>query len=62
MWIYYFCIDIGKEMELWMKVMLDVVLVQIEFVKRVDKIIFENVLIKESNNIFNYRVLIKLEI
>lgn len=31
---YYFCTDTGKEMELWMKAMLDAALVQTEPVKR----------------------------
>ena len=31
---YYFCADTGKEMELWMKAMLDAALVQTEPVKR----------------------------
>ncbi|XP_070928224.1 pleckstrin homology domain-containing family A member 5 isoform X16 [Macaca nemestrina] len=65
---YYFCTDTGKEMELWMKAMLDAALVQTEPVKRitfnfrVDKITSENVPTKESNNIPNHRVLIKPEI
>eukprot|EP00069_Balaena_mysticetus_P002442 bmy_16146T0 len=32
---YYFCTDTGKEMELWMKAMLDAALVQTEPVKRI---------------------------
>nr|XP_007966008.2 pleckstrin homology domain-containing family A member 5 isoform X14 [Chlorocebus sabaeus] len=65
---YYFCTDTGKEMELWMKAMLDAALVQTEPVKRitfnfrVDKITSENAPTKESNNIPNHRVLIKPEI
>lgn len=31
---YYFCTDTGKEMELWMKAMIDAALVQTEPVKR----------------------------
>ncbi|XP_023565295.1 pleckstrin homology domain-containing family A member 5 isoform X2 [Octodon degus] len=64
---YYFCTDTGKEMELWMKAMLDAALVQTEPVKRitfnfrVDKITSENVPNKETNNIPNHRVLIKPE-
>ncbi|XP_053414090.1 pleckstrin homology domain-containing family A member 5 isoform X14 [Nycticebus coucang] len=59
---YYFCTDTGKEMELWMKAMLDAALVQTEPVKRVDKITSENAPSKETNNIPNHRVLIKPEI
>ncbi|XP_012518254.1 PREDICTED: pleckstrin homology domain-containing family A member 5-like [Propithecus coquereli] len=59
---YYFCTDTGKEMELWMKAMLDAALVQTEPVKRMDKITSENAPIKETNNIPNHRVLIRPEI
>ncbi|XP_071066307.1 pleckstrin homology domain-containing family A member 5 isoform X16 [Dasypus novemcinctus] len=59
---YYFCTDTGKEMELWMKAMLDAALVQTEPVKRVDRITSENAPIKEINNIPNHRVLIKPEV
>ncbi|XP_019570197.2 pleckstrin homology domain-containing family A member 5 isoform X18 [Rhinolophus sinicus] len=58
---YYFCTDTGKEMELWMKAMLDAALVQTEPVKRVDKITSENAPAKEINNFPNHRVLIKPE-
>uniref|UniRef100_A0A7N4PNG4 Pleckstrin homology domain containing A5 n=1 Tax=Sarcophilus harrisii TaxID=9305 RepID=A0A7N4PNG4_SARHA len=58
---YYFCTDTGKEMELWMKAMLDAALVQTEPVKRVDKITSEKVPTREVNNISNHRVLIKPE-
>uniref|UniRef100_A0A8C4M4U6 Pleckstrin homology domain containing A5 n=1 Tax=Equus asinus asinus TaxID=83772 RepID=A0A8C4M4U6_EQUAS len=58
---YYFCTDTGKEMELWMKAMLDAALVQTEPVKRVDKITSENAPTKEINNFPNHRVLIKPE-
>ncbi|XP_036314964.1 pleckstrin homology domain-containing family A member 5 isoform X19 [Pipistrellus kuhlii] len=59
---YYFCTDTGKEMELWMKAMLDAALVQTEPVKRVDKITSENVPAKEINNFPNHRMLIKPEV
>ncbi|XP_040344702.1 pleckstrin homology domain-containing family A member 5 isoform X14 [Herpailurus yagouaroundi] len=59
---YYFCTDTGKEMELWMKAMLDAALVQTEPVKRVDKITPENAPTKEINNFPNHRVLIKPEV
>ncbi|KAM6214615.1 LOW QUALITY PROTEIN: pleckstrin homology domain-containing family A member 5 [Rhynchocyon petersi] len=65
---YYFCTDTGKEMELWMKAMLDAALVQTEPVKRitfnfrVDTITSESVPTKEINNIPNHRLLIKPEI
>ncbi|XP_032109685.1 pleckstrin homology domain-containing family A member 5 isoform X17 [Sapajus apella] len=59
---YYFCTDTGKEMELWMKAMLDAALVQTEPVKRVDKITSEHAPTKETNNLPNHRVLIKPEI
>ncbi|XP_075838543.1 pleckstrin homology domain-containing family A member 5 isoform X27 [Microtus pennsylvanicus] len=59
---YYFCTDTGKEMELWMKAMLDAALVQTEPVKRVDKITTESASTKETNNIPNHRVLIKPEV
>ncbi|XP_059538296.1 pleckstrin homology domain-containing family A member 5 isoform X2 [Myotis daubentonii] len=59
---YYFCTDTGKEMELWMKAMLDAALVQTEPVKRVDKITSENAPVKEINNFPNHRVLIKPEV
>uniref|UniRef100_A0A7N5JWC1 Pleckstrin homology domain containing A5 n=2 Tax=Ailuropoda melanoleuca TaxID=9646 RepID=A0A7N5JWC1_AILME len=59
---YYFCTDTGKEMELWMKAMLDAALVQTEPVKRVDKITSENAPAKEINNFPNHRVLIKPEV
>uniref|UniRef100_A0A4X2LK94 Pleckstrin homology domain containing A5 n=1 Tax=Vombatus ursinus TaxID=29139 RepID=A0A4X2LK94_VOMUR len=58
---YYFCTDTGKEMELWMKAMLDAALVQTEPVKRVDKITSEKAPTREVNNISNHRVLIKPE-
>lgn len=58
---YYFCTDTGKEMELWMKAMLDAALVQTEPVKRVDKVTSENAPAKEINNFPNHRVLIKPE-
>ncbi|XP_043394957.1 pleckstrin homology domain-containing family A member 5 isoform X10 [Chelonia mydas] len=57
---YYFCTDTGKEMELWMKAMIDAALVQTEPVKRVEKIT-ENTPSREVNNISNHRVLIKPE-
>ncbi|XP_006888506.1 PREDICTED: pleckstrin homology domain-containing family A member 5-like isoform X2 [Elephantulus edwardii] len=59
---YYFCTDTGKEMELWMKAMLDAALVQTEPVKRVDTIASESVPTKEINNIPNHRLLIKPEV
>ncbi|XP_029810874.1 pleckstrin homology domain-containing family A member 5 isoform X2 [Suricata suricatta] len=59
---YYFCTDTGKEMELWMKAMLDAALVQTEPVKRVDKITSENAPTKEINIFPNHRVLIKPEV
>ncbi|XP_004390293.1 pleckstrin homology domain-containing family A member 5 isoform X4 [Trichechus manatus latirostris] len=59
---YYFCTDTGKEMELWMKAMLDAALVQTEPVKRVDNVTSDNVPTKEINNIPNHRVLIKPEV
>ncbi|XP_070610423.1 pleckstrin homology domain-containing family A member 5 isoform X11 [Erythrolamprus reginae] len=58
---YYFCTDTGKEMELWMKAMIDAALVQTEPVKRVDKITFENTAPREVNNVPNHRELIKPE-
>ncbi|KAJ6634376.1 hypothetical protein lerEdw1_014052 [Lerista edwardsae] len=58
---YYFCTDTGKEMELWMKAMVDAALVQTEPVKRADKIAVENTPPREVNNIANHRVLIKPE-
>ncbi|XP_026568700.1 pleckstrin homology domain-containing family A member 5 isoform X5 [Pseudonaja textilis] len=58
---YYFCTDTGKEMELWMKAMIDAALVQTEPVKRADKITFENPAPREVNNIPNHRELIKPE-
>ncbi|XP_058047841.1 pleckstrin homology domain-containing family A member 5 isoform X8 [Ahaetulla prasina] len=58
---YYFCTDTGKEMELWMKAMIDAALVQTEPVKRADKITFENTAPREVNNIPNHRELIKPE-
>uniref|UniRef100_A0A8D2LKX0 Pleckstrin homology domain containing A5 n=1 Tax=Varanus komodoensis TaxID=61221 RepID=A0A8D2LKX0_VARKO len=59
---YYFCTDTGKEMELWMKAMIDAALVQTEPVKRADKITAENTSPREVNNIANHRVLIKPEV
>ncbi|XP_012880506.1 PREDICTED: LOW QUALITY PROTEIN: pleckstrin homology domain-containing family A member 5 [Dipodomys ordii] len=58
---YYFCTDTGKEMELWMKAMLDAALVHTEPVKRVDKIPSESAPPKETNNIPNHRLLVKPE-
>ncbi|XP_050769262.1 pleckstrin homology domain-containing family A member 5 isoform X1 [Gymnogyps californianus] len=58
---YYFCTDTGKEMELWMKAMIDAALVQTEPVKRVEKLTTENTPPREANNISNHRVLIKPE-
>ncbi|XP_053108327.1 pleckstrin homology domain-containing family A member 5 isoform X19 [Hemicordylus capensis] len=58
---YYFCTDTGKEMELWMKAMIDAALVQTEPVKRAEKITAENTPPREMNNIANHRVLIKPE-
>ncbi|KAK2101469.1 Pleckstrin y domain-containing A member 5 [Saguinus oedipus] len=59
---YYFCIDTGKEMELWMKAVLDAALVQTGPAKRVDKITSEKAPTKETNNLPNHRVLIKPEL
>ncbi|XP_060101826.1 pleckstrin homology domain-containing family A member 5 isoform X3 [Heteronotia binoei] len=58
---YYFCTDTAKEMELWMKAMIDAALVQTEPVKRADKITAENTPPREVNNVANHRVLIKPE-
>ncbi|XP_021390814.1 pleckstrin homology domain-containing family A member 5 isoform X8 [Lonchura striata] len=58
---YYFCTDTGKEMELWMKAMIDAALVQTEPVKRIEKFTVENTSPREANNISNHRVLIKPE-
>ncbi|KAJ7415731.1 Pleckstrin like proteiny domain-containing family A member 5 [Willisornis vidua] len=58
---YYFCTDTGKEMELWMKAMIDAALVQTEPVKRIEKLTIENTSPREVNNISNHRVLIKPE-
>ncbi|XP_005527028.1 PREDICTED: pleckstrin homology domain-containing family A member 5 isoform X3 [Pseudopodoces humilis] len=58
---YYFCTDTGKEMELWMKAMIDAALVQTEPVKRMEKFTVENTSPREANNISNHRVLIKPE-
>ncbi|XP_039917201.1 pleckstrin homology domain-containing family A member 5 isoform X25 [Hirundo rustica] len=58
---YYFCTDTGKEMELWMKAMIDAALVQTEPVKRIEKFTIENTSPREANNISNHRVLIKPE-
>ncbi|XP_077034241.1 pleckstrin homology domain-containing family A member 5 isoform X12 [Agelaius phoeniceus] len=58
---YYFCTDTGKEMELWMKAMIDAALVQTEPVKRIEKFTVENTSPREVNNISNHRVLIKPE-
>ncbi|XP_059328239.1 pleckstrin homology domain-containing family A member 5 isoform X1 [Ammospiza nelsoni] len=58
---YYFCTDTGKEMELWMKAMIDAALVQTEPVKRIEKFTVENTSPQEANNISNHRVLIKPE-
>ncbi|NXR63629.1 PKHA5 protein, partial [Rhadina sibilatrix] len=58
---YYFCTDTGKEMELWMKAMIDAALVQTEPVKRTEKFTVENTSPREANNIPNHRVLIKPE-
>ncbi|NWV97504.1 PKHA5 protein, partial [Machaerirhynchus nigripectus] len=58
---YYFCTDTGKEMELWMKAMIDAALVQTEPVKRTEKFAVENTSPREANNISNHRVLIKPE-
>ncbi|NXG25357.1 PKHA5 protein, partial [Grallaria varia] len=58
---YYFCTDTGKEMELWMKAMIDAALVQTEPVKRLEKLTIENTSPREANNISNHRVLIKPE-
>ncbi|NXM37027.1 PKHA5 protein, partial [Oxyruncus cristatus] len=58
---YYFCTDTGKEMELWMKAMIDAALVQTEPVKRIEKLTIENTSPREANNISNHRVLIRPE-
>ncbi|NXO83614.1 PKHA5 protein, partial [Sitta europaea] len=58
---YYFCTDTGKEMDLWMKAMIDAALVQTEPVKRIEKFTVENTSPREANNISNHRVLIKPE-
>uniref|UniRef100_A0A803VEJ1 Pleckstrin homology domain containing A5 n=1 Tax=Ficedula albicollis TaxID=59894 RepID=A0A803VEJ1_FICAL len=62
---YYFCTDTGKEMELWMKAMIDAALVQTEPVKRLltfgKKFTVENTSPREANSIANHRVLIKPE-
>uniref|UniRef100_A0A8C3Y3J0 Pleckstrin homology domain containing A5 n=1 Tax=Catharus ustulatus TaxID=91951 RepID=A0A8C3Y3J0_CATUS len=62
---YYFCTDTGKEMELWMKAMIDAALVQTEPVKRiifnVEKLTVGNRSPREANSISSHRVLIKPE-
>ncbi|XP_032543596.1 pleckstrin homology domain-containing family A member 5 isoform X3 [Chiroxiphia lanceolata] len=58
---YYFCTDTGKEMELWMKAMIDAALVQTEPVKRIEKLTIENTSPREANSISNHRVLIRPE-
>uniref|UniRef100_A0A8C3UKI3 Pleckstrin homology domain containing A5 n=1 Tax=Catharus ustulatus TaxID=91951 RepID=A0A8C3UKI3_CATUS len=58
---YYFCTDTGKEMELWMKAMIDAALVQTEPVKRIEKLTVGNRSPREANSISSHRVLIKPE-
>ncbi|NWY73578.1 PKHA5 protein, partial [Erithacus rubecula] len=58
---YYFCTDTGKEMELWMKAMIDAALVQTEPVKRIERLTVENASPGEANSVSKQRVLMKAE-
>ncbi|XP_042191881.1 pleckstrin homology domain-containing family A member 5 isoform X12 [Callorhinchus milii] len=59
---YYFYTDTVKEMESWMKVMIEAALVQTEPVKRIEKVKSENLPPQEANNhIVNHKMLMKPE-
>ncbi|XP_078409709.1 pleckstrin homology domain-containing family A member 5 isoform X2 [Cetorhinus maximus] len=59
---YYFYTETAKEMESWMKAMIEAALVQTEPVKRTEKLTSEIVTPKEVNHIANHKMLVKPEL
>ncbi|XP_041058878.1 pleckstrin homology domain-containing family A member 5 isoform X6 [Carcharodon carcharias] len=59
---YYFYTETAKEMESWMKAMIEAALVQTEPVKRTEKLTSEIVAPKEVNHIANHKMLVKPEL
>ncbi|XP_043569413.1 pleckstrin homology domain-containing family A member 5 isoform X13 [Chiloscyllium plagiosum] len=58
---YYFYTETAKEMESWMKAMIEAALVQTEPVKRTEKLTSEIVPPKEVNHVPNHKMLVKPE-
>ncbi|GCB72922.1 hypothetical protein scyTo_0002255 [Scyliorhinus torazame] len=59
---YYFYTETVKEMESWMKIMIEAALVQTEPVKRTEKLTSEIVPPKEVNHVANHKMLVKPEL
>ncbi|XP_078091452.1 pleckstrin homology domain-containing family A member 5 isoform X3 [Mustelus asterias] len=59
---YYFYTETAKEMESWMKTMIEAALVQTEPVKRTEKITSDIVPPKEINHVANHKMLVKPEL
>ncbi|KAG8438518.1 hypothetical protein GDO86_004909, partial [Hymenochirus boettgeri] len=58
---YYFCTDTAKEMELWMRGMIDASLAHSQPTKRVDPTKGENIAPQDINHIANHKLLIRPE-
>ncbi|XP_051889588.1 pleckstrin homology domain-containing family A member 5 isoform X1 [Pristis pectinata] len=56
---YYFYTETAKEMESWMKAMIEAALVQTEPVKRTEKVATEIVPRQEVNHVANHKILVK---
>ncbi|XP_059843611.1 pleckstrin homology domain-containing family A member 5 isoform X4 [Hypanus sabinus] len=59
---YYFYTETAKEMESWMKAMIEAALVQTEPVKRMEKVASEIAPRQEVNHVANHKILVKPEL
>ncbi|XP_072922254.1 pleckstrin homology domain-containing family A member 5 isoform X12 [Hemitrygon akajei] len=59
---YYFYTETAKEMESWMKAMIEAALVQTEPVKRMEKVATEIAPRQEVNHVANHKILVKPEL
>ncbi|XP_062928482.1 pleckstrin homology domain-containing family A member 5 isoform X9 [Mobula hypostoma] len=59
---YYFYTETAKEMESWMKAMIEAALVQTEPVKRMEKVATEIAPRQEVNHVVNHKILVKPEL
>ncbi|XP_067860842.1 pleckstrin homology domain-containing family A member 5 isoform X1 [Heptranchias perlo] len=59
---YYFYTETAKEMESWMKAMIEAALVQTEPVKRTEKVPSEIIPPQEVNHVANHKMLVKPEV